>query len=231
MQVYLWVLFTLITSLAWTFEEGVGEDYFNSSLIKTQSLLPTTINSISALSGEWLDSETDFIVAGPEPVVLTRSYSLNNREGWLGFNWDFDRLDFPLVIQRGIEYQAIFRHPSGIKTSHKGKKKGNSIYLPLGHTQGLTNCCSGEISARSNLHNTSLQVDMEEKNCLATTGSGLITYFKFFDKDPRGNLYFIPDFERRPSGIFFSIRVKQPLKLPFLRPARPMKKLDLAGSL
>ena len=94
MQVYLWILFTLISSLAWTFEEEIGEDYFNSSLIKTQSLLPTTINSISALSGEWLESETDFIVAGPEPVVLTRSYSLGNREGHLGFNWDFNRLRF-----------------------------------------------------------------------------------------------------------------------------------------
>ena len=92
MQVYLWILLTLLSSLAWAFEEEIGEDYFNSSLTNTQSLLPTTINSISTLSGEWLESETDFIVAGPEPVVLTRSYAAGHSSNELGFNWEFNYL-------------------------------------------------------------------------------------------------------------------------------------------
>ena len=66
---------------------------------------------------------------------------------------------------------------------------------------------------------------MDEKSCLATTGSGLITYFKFHDKDQRGNLYFIPDFERRPSGNLLQYRGQTATQTTVLKTCSPDEKI------
>jgi hypothetical protein len=68
------------------------DEPFVSSLVKTQSLLSTTVDSVSTISGEWLHSETDFVVLGPEPLILNRQYAGDHSHNdKLGFNWDFNR--------------------------------------------------------------------------------------------------------------------------------------------
>ena len=53
---------------------------------------------------------------------------------------------------------------------------------------------------------------MDDKSCLATTGSGQITFFKFYTEDIFGHLYFFPDFIRKPSGNILRCRENVPNK-------------------
>lgn len=153
-------------------------DPFASSLINTQNLLPTTIQSVSAISGEWLESETDFIVQGHDPLILTRSYSANYSHGKLGYNWEFNRPHklriyniTPLKSKHEL-LRARLHHSSGVKTIHKIKDPSGAFYMPLSQTKGLTNCRCGEISGRTNLHNISLKVNAKRNTCDVTTGDG-----------------------------------------------------------
>lgn len=145
-------------------------DPFASSLINTQSLLPTSIQSVSVISGEWSESETDFIIPGHDPFILTRSYSAGNIVGKLGFNWEFNRPNRLSVIHlhdefnyKNESFRARLHHPSGVKTMHKIKNPSHSFSMPLSYTKGLTNCRNGEISGKTNLHNISLRVEKKTK--------------------------------------------------------------------
>jgi hypothetical protein len=55
-RLWLVIMLNLICILTIGAEEE-SSDLFNSSLTNTQNLLPTTIQSVSAISGEWLESE------------------------------------------------------------------------------------------------------------------------------------------------------------------------------
>ena len=190
----LYIAFTYFHCFAAEEEASSSEDPFATSLVKTQNLLSTIVGSVSAISGEWIQSETDFVVLGPEPLILNRC-ALGNPtvDHLLGYQWDFNR-PHPLIIDiqdkgtRHIRTRARLHHTSGIATVHEstvnGKKiDGMIIPLVLTRTQGLTNC-RGEMSAKTNLHNTVVHVDIESDHCAATTGSGLLSYYEFdYQKD------------------------------------------------
>lgn len=216
-------------------EEGFTppEEPFASSLVKTQNLLSTVIDSVSAISGEWIHSETDFVILGPEPLILNRNYTGDHaHNSKLGYNWDFSR-PHKLIVdiqEKKIQYaQAVARlhQSSGIATihesssTHHGKLKEAIIPLSLSRTQGLTNC-RGEISAKTNLHNTIIQLDLKGKHCAAVSGSGLLTYYEFSHQQNRtywnpgkigvghykGHVlnHYRPVYERKPNGNTFHFK-------------------------
>lgn len=202
------------------------EEPFASSLVKTQNLLSTVVDSISAISGEWIHSETDFVVLGPEPLILNRNYTGDHAHNdKLGYNWDFSR-PHKLIVdiqEKKIHYaQAVARlhQSSGVATihessTHQGKLEETIIPLLLSRTQGLTNC-RGEMSAKTNLHNTIIQLDLKGKHCAAVTGSGLLTYYEFSHQQNltrwktgkigvgyyKGHVlnHYRPVYERKPNG-------------------------------
>ena len=193
LQILLWILIN--TSLWATLYSADGDqsappdEPFVSSLVKTQSLLSTLVDSVSTISGEWIHSETDFIILGPEPLILNRNYCGDHAySDRLGYNWDFNR-PHKLIIdvkEKGLHHAVVrarLNHRSGIATIHETEayyKEFNDFImaLPLSRTQGLTDCWS-EISARTNLHNTMILFDFKTKMCSAITGSGHLTHYKF----------------------------------------------------
>ncbi len=203
-------------------EEILPEDPFTSSLVSTQTLLPTTVHSISVLSGEWLYSIPDLSVQGPEPLVLSRTLSSDGSYSKkLAFQWDFN-LPASLNIEReGHRVRARYRQGSGITSIHElaHHKKGDSSHrLYLSRTKGLTNCYAGEISARTNLHNTVLNLDDSGKQCAASSGYGHVTYFKREhqslplatlgkeEKDDTVYVRYKSDFERKANGNLLLFR-------------------------
>lgn len=208
------------------------EEPFTSSLVKTQNLLSTVIDSVSAISGEWIQSETDFVVLGPEPLILNRNYTGDHaHDDKLGYNWDFSR-PHKLIVdiqEKKIHYaQAVARlhQSSGIATihessTHQDKLEETIIPLPLSRTQGLTNC-RGEMSAKTNLHNTIIQLDLKGKHCAAITGSSHLTYYEFSHQQKlthwkpgkigvghyKGHVlnHYRPVYERKPNGNTFHFK-------------------------
>ena len=91
MRTFLWIFtFQLCFNFLIAEEEKSthSDEMFNSSLVKTQNLLSTIINSVSAISGEWIQSETDFVLLGPEPILLNRYYAGDQAHSdQLGYNW------------------------------------------------------------------------------------------------------------------------------------------------
>ena len=182
-------------------------DPFSSSLANAQHLLPTTIQSVSVISGEWLESETDFIVKGPDPLVLSRSYSADYHAGRLGYNWEFNRPHSLIVekshdVERGkVHFKARLHHPSGIKTIHALDDVKHALcVLPLACTRALTNCHSTEISGRTNLHNVLLKIHDDHHTGQAITGSGHVIHYRLQHESLRGTQYFFPDYEKMTSG-------------------------------
>lgn len=210
-------------------EELPPDEPFVSSLVKTQSLLSTTVNSVSVISGEWLNSEMDFAVIGPEPLILSRGYSSNRTYSKkLGFNWDFNRPHSLMIEEEGHDrplFKARYTQPSGIVSIHESDpinsdEADQSIPLILSRTQGLTNCRLGEISARTNLHNTIIEFDRSKAHCAALSGNGSVTYFKYshqtearpistgkgIDLDDSIHYHYKPDFERKANGNYLIFR-------------------------
>ncbi len=207
-------------------EESQADSVFESSLVKTQHLLSTFVNSVSAVSGDWMQSETDFVVLGPEPLILNRYYigdhSLNKK---LGYNWTFNHprqliIDLQEKDVTDAKSTARLQQPSGIATIHetiidKHNERDEFVPLFLSKTDGLTNCM-GEISARTNLHNTIIKYDLKARHCIATTGNGSLTYYQFTHRKDlsewhqgiigtgyyklRHLNHFVPKYEKKPNG-------------------------------
>ena len=72
LRIFLWILVNLL-SVSWLCAEDdhslPPDQPFVSSLVKTQNLLNSLVDSVSTISGEWVHSETDFVVLGPEPLI------------------------------------------------------------------------------------------------------------------------------------------------------------------
>jgi hypothetical protein len=183
-------------------------DPFVSSLTNTQTFLPTTIHSISAISGEWLESETDLVLQGAEPLSLTRCYSPGYSSGKLGFNWEFNRPQSLVVhschyfSESKNTLRARLHHPSGVKTIHEQEQNRHSSVhiLPLARTKALTNCRSADLSAKTNLHNVSLKIDTKKKIGEVLTGSGHLIRYELKKEDIYESMYFEPEYERKSNG-------------------------------
>jgi len=204
------------------------DEPFASSLVKTQNLLSTVVDSVSAISGEWIQSETDFVILGPEPLILHRFYSNNCAyNDRLGYNWEFSRPRKLILNMEGkkknhAKVVVRLQQSSGISTIHKSTESDKTlktvIPLYLGETQGLTNC-RGEISGKTNLHNTVVLLDNQKKYCKAVSGNGDFTYYKLFGRMDlstwkQGKIgvgtrhdhlleYYHPIYERKPNGNKF----------------------------
>lgn len=188
--------------------ESSIEDAFASSLTNTESLVSTLVDSqISAITGEWIESQTDFILPGPEHIEFKRVYSSKSDR------WRFNRPEnLKLTISSKSEasvdqsYDGSFSHPSGALTLHKRKlsinEAGHPFYLKLNHKRGLTNCGSGEISARTNLNNTHVKVYPKEGVCKAQLGNGDFIYLNAEEKLKKGGNHFHASLENKASGNF-----------------------------
>lgn len=226
---FFWILLSIscFNSLVAEEESETHNEPFDSSLVKTQNLLSTVVNSVSAISGSWILSETDFIVLGPEPLILNRYYMGDHTHSdKLGYNWEFSRphqLIIDLKEKKTHHAKALARlhQPSGIASIHESdttsqeKLEKTIIPLILSQTQGLTNCRE-EMSAKTNLHNMVLHLDCKNKRCAAISGSGHFTYYEFSHQQNlsewkqetigtghyRGHFldYYQPVYERKPNG-------------------------------
>lgn len=174
-------LFTFLLILSFTSSLSANdvEEFSNldiapsSSLASTEGLVNSIIDgSVCAITGEFVDFETDLIVPGPEPLYLRRSYSSQDRVKGNGKD--------PLVVQNDLyqgwslgltslinvakgkstmnknKYYASISIPSGPKICykkqvHKGHQNDTKEYH-FNLIKGFTNSCGGKISAATNMY-------------------------------------------------------------------------------
>lgn len=215
--IWIWIILSCFSGVLHAQEEEFSfEHLFDTSLVNTSTILPTTVHSVSVISGAWLNTETDFALVGPEPLILNRSYSTEHLlHNQLGYHWCFNRPQ-RLVIEENTHhhtFKARYEQASGITTLHTSsyRTKEGAIALSLKPTKGLTNCRSGKLGARSNLYQLALLLDPKCGHCVARSGSHHVAYFKHAKTHSRSNPqtaddldwkvhHFRLDFERQLNG-------------------------------
>ena len=156
---------------------------------------------VSAITGDYVESQVDLIIQGIEPLYVQRSYcSTSFSDRSMGYGWSLNHHGYldvtyiePTVIKEGPN--CVFPYTrktvlgdhtyslmrdencSGMQFgcySYPCKKRVQTVdYNAMWF--GVTNCSKGVISARTNWKNTKIHYD--GKRFHATTGSGTAYHF------------------------------------------------------
>lgn len=186
-----------IVLLLFTFSLGAIETPHlipSSSLASSNGLISTIVDdSVCVITGEYIDSETDLILPGPEPLVLGRNYSSGNCSrselfhGWQMNHslWiEMDDLWREAVLTEGsgavLTYKTDLTEPERKKKRKKEKKDFEEFRFE--EPKGLTNCFGEEISARSNLRNQKLEIDSKNKQGHLHGASKDVRFYINYDK-------------------------------------------------
>ncbi|MFV0339791.1 MAG: DUF6531 domain-containing protein, partial [Parachlamydiaceae bacterium] len=141
---------------------------------------------VNAITGDFFESEADFIVAGIQPLTVERSYSSATKK------WHF-RHEPDLVLAPsagGKHINAVYQDDGGAGLLYRAKiwKEGEFGQIPLSNEafrKGLTNCSSGEISGKCNWKNSNLRLVKNKfgKFVMLWTGGGVSRTFERHQKN------------------------------------------------
>lgn len=141
--------------LSWA---GASEKPETADVSATEGLPSSLVSqSVCAISGEFIDSNVDVVIPGPEPLAVRRHYG-NQSVG----HWSFDHRDrifFGETKNRQQEptYVVCIRQPTGAhldyfhtisKQSSKSDRLSFELVVPKGLTNGAT-CLSGRYNAKN----------------------------------------------------------------------------------
>lgn len=178
---------------------------------------------VNAITGSFLQSTSDIVTGGPEPLVFNRYYNnsslRNNAVLAVGYNCNHPVK--VLLCKHGSYDVAMVEEAGGSYTRFCSSKKPDPInpvlYLdPNLYSLGLTNCGQGDISGQTNLKNSVLQIHRQHKNdvgfaILRTGAGGILQYDRdgmlTVETKPSGNkVYYLYDATRRLSTIYTTDR-------------------------
>lgn len=185
----------------------------SSSLAGTEGLVSTIVGgSVSVITGEYVDFETDLVVPGPEPLCLQRSYSSNDfvsrkklvpqNDLFIGWSLTLPSLINVAEVKASSSKRKFFASatvPSGARVCykkwiHNGHGNEWTDYL-FNLTKGFTNCGAGKISAATNLKNNHLRINTAAHLANLSTGDG--TECAYTHLDSFGSAYFMKMIEER----------------------------------
>lgn len=158
---YLIAAFSLL-SLSVHADPAERELHAPASLASTAGIISSIVNqSVSAISGDFIDCEVDAIIPGAEPLVIQRTYNSSDlSKGFIHTGWQLSAPQDLLLTFNGAKknYQILCGDPSGCSLSYKNikkrpKYKGKTIELWPEVTRGMTNVSFEEISGHTNLKN------------------------------------------------------------------------------
>lgn len=195
-------------------EEEILPDLNNSTLSGTSGTLSTIVNgTVCAISGEYVDSQTDLTVPGPLPLLLKRTYSsMDDVKNTLERGWrlsdpsfiqyqkspELDKFGSPITYEK--YHMVNLYEDSGACLHYKRKVHSLKSYaLHFEKPNGLTNCGSEEISARTNLKNQLLRIYQNGMNFTVQNPNGDKRHFEKRSYIENPALY-TPSYEQTLSG-------------------------------
>ena len=132
---------------------------------------PTSIvgGCVSGITGNYFIKRNDLTVVGHEPIPITRYYSSHREKAKMG-GWEFffDHLIAELIIREEGESTLSIPEKAGFRLTYVVKNKTNTTYSYIlkGNYPEITNCFTGEISARLNVLNNKVYDDPNNKSVL-----------------------------------------------------------------
>lgn len=186
--VFLWVCFAIpLHSEEFNYLPNINQ----SSLASTSGMISTVVNgTVCAISGEYVDSQTDLTIPGPMPLLLKRTYSsLSDVKNTLERGWRLSSPSFihyrtdPLPGEEGIippshSHDVTLFESTGASLNYKRKNHQRDSYrLYFDKPVGMTNCNEEEISARTNLRNQILRIHGDKHHFTVTSANGDQRYY------------------------------------------------------
>ncbi len=184
-------------------------DTSNSSIAGLPSAIVN--GSVNVITGEFVDSEIDLVVVGPEPVVLQRSWC-NGEPDFTDLHCGWS-LSHPqsLFIEKNKHFISLYCREGGggvlnYHSAHADSVKDliaqKNIPLALQRHAFLTNCGWGPLSARYNPLNN--KVAIERGHCYMTSSDHVIRKFRLRNwpsqNEPRAGIRGQLLSEERPNG-------------------------------
>lgn len=133
---------------------------------------------VSAITGDYFFNQEDLVVKGHEPIVLrTRYFSGKGNRKYGGWNFFASHLIANLSIYKNANIGIYFLEipeKMGVRLVYKADpvpKKEEMHFQLIGCPGGLTNCSTGEISARLNLRNNRVYRDGKDKKQVIVQGA------------------------------------------------------------
>lgn len=138
--------------------------------------------AVNVITGSYVDSETDLVIRGSNPLSLQRHFNSGNKKrGSLCHGWD---LNFPSKIKVTYEEEAkkpikAIVNDRGADLMFSGRSNKNLKICKSQLHYGVTNCSSGILSSRTNIRNKRLHYrDFNAKHCELHEESGEILFYK-----------------------------------------------------
>lgn len=184
----------------------VADDSVDMSVIDLEGEPNAIVNNcVNAITGTFLDSETDLVVPGARPITIQRSYSSSNENRWGGWSSNFTATLF--LSRMGDRYTIDSFEGSGVHllyTTVVTEGKLPPFRLVNRYIEsGLTNCGSGTISGRTNRKNTRIQtmgrISSEKNKWEMRLGSGSRRIYQLHGEE-KDHLLFTIEEEIDPNG-------------------------------
>ncbi|WP_068466632.1 RHS repeat-associated core domain-containing protein [Candidatus Protochlamydia phocaeensis] len=164
----------------------------SSSVATTEGLPSNLVNqSVCVITGEFVDQSTDAVLAGPEPLVMSRFYSSQDIGGWGGGGWSTNQRDISCVAERFSQHpdkrntkclSFILAQSSGARLTYehdlltKSELKKRPVEPQLVVPKGLTNG-GDEISGKTNIKNQKVFFFGGQEYMQIVSGAGHIRYY------------------------------------------------------
>lgn len=187
-------LFATILCLFVHGETPSDDDILKSSqnpLASIYGVPETNVLGVNVINGEYHFSVVDFYLPGSDPLVLQRSYSTGSTQRRAFFEgWTHNLCSRIEEFRSGKHKRAISRGslsgeiPFSVRADPNGSFRNHHCKLNKQVLKkGVTNCGMGEISGRTNLKNSIIDLERSAKfNIRQTNGDGTI-HVHYLDVD------------------------------------------------
>ena len=170
-------------------------EFHNPTLVNLEGDPSNIVNeSVNIVTGDFLESDVDLVIPGPEPISIERSHvSSNGKRSLIYHSWNLNhqgKLDL-----HGEKAYVTDQFGSQMKMRNEGKERNVRKYRidKSSWLSWMTNSGSGEISGRTNPNNRNLYHN--SAHTILRKGNGEEYYYKH-RKDSE---YFL-DYILRPNG-------------------------------
>lgn len=173
----------------------------SQSLASTEGLPSNLVNHcVCTITGEYIDSQTDIILPGPEPLVIQRNYSSQQRHGNFGGYWCLNHLS---SIITGSQHEGpkrtlglLLTQPTSARILYtyctfdeKLFGKEEKVLFKPQYPKGLTNGARGQIGGGTNIKNQKVYFYPKSEKIEVILGSGDTRTFKKFARDKASGHY------------------------------------------
>ncbi len=168
----------------------------------------TVAGMVNAITGDYYIAEQDLVVRGAEPIVFRRAYVSDKGQGEYA-GWMFHaHLQLTFFRKKKI---VQFTQPNGTllhftytdnyqKKRKRKRAEGNITFQLDEETQGYVNSSTGHLSALTNLKNTFVEMEKDEKTFYIHEASGVERCYQFYDKGEHGAYLYHLMWERLPNS-------------------------------